>query len=111
MRDRDWYSHWIIRCACICEIQPSSIYEVHSHDSKKTLGFSFEKQELNFGNGILLGRNMVSPVSWRIWKQVGRKLYANRRMAARPQADILPAPATSKTSFRFGHDKVLALFI
>ena len=61
------------------------VYMVHGqfHDAEKTLSFAFEKQEVDVGNGVSFGRNMVSPVSWLIWKPDGRKLYAIGKFGAR----------------------------
>ena len=59
------------------------IYEVHFHDAGRTLSFMFEKQVLDVGNVVSFDKTVVSPVSWLIWKQDGRKMYAIGRLGAR----------------------------
>lgn len=71
------------RVLAYAKFGPVYIYEVQFHDAEKTLKLTFEKQELDVGNGVSFGKNMVSPVSWRIWKQDGRKLYAVGKLGAR----------------------------
>ena len=41
------------------KFSPAHIYEVHFDDAQKTFNSSFEKQVLDVGNGVPLGRNNV----------------------------------------------------